>query len=197
MNHPQRLPSTQPGDLVDAVIGMFEIGRRRRYALDNLSYTEHAMQAALVAEDQGLPQSLVVAALVHDIGHFLEPWPRDIAHLGTDHRHEELGSAWLARGYGPEVTEPVRLHVAAKRYLCAVDEAYLSNLSPSSLRSLELQGGPMGRGEAEHFEREAYFEEALRLRRVDEVARQPGIALPDLQEFRGLLDSMLLYCARG
>jgi len=197
MNLTQQLLSTQPDDIVGAIVRMFEIGRRRGYALDKMSHTEHAMQAALVAEEQGAPQSLVVAALVHDIGHFLESWPRDIADLGTNHRHEELGSAWLARGFGPEVTEPVRLHVAAKRYLCAVDEGYLDTLSPSSLRNLELEGGPMGRGEAERFERESYFDQALRLRRIDEVARQPGIALPDIQEHSGLLDSMLLYCARG
>lgn len=197
MNPTQQLPSTRADDVVDAIIRMLEIGHRRGYALDKMSHTEHAMQAALVAEEQGSPQSLVVAALVHDVGHFLEPWPRDIADLGTNHRHEELGSLWLSRGFGPEVTEPVRLHVAAKRYLCAVDGNYLDNLSPSSLRSLELQGGPMGRAEAERFESERYFDEALRLRRIDEAARQPGIALPDIQEFRGLLDSMLLYCARG
>ena len=197
MNPTQQLTSTQADDIVDAIIRMFEIGRRRGYALDRMSHAEHAMQAALVAEEQGAPQSLVVAALVHDIGHFLEPWPRDIAHLGTNHRHEELGSVWLARAFGPEVTEPVRMHVAAKRYLCTVDEDYLDNLTPSSLRSLELQGGPMGRGEVERFESEDYFDAALRLRRIDEAARQPGVALPDIQEFRGLLDSMLLYCARG
>ena len=187
----------QSEDVVESIIRMFEIGRRRRYSLDKMSHTEHAMQAALVAEGQGAPQSLVVAALVHDIGHFLEPWPRDIAALGTNPRHEALGSSWLERGFGPEVTEPVRLHVAAKRYLCAVDERYLDTLSPSSLRSLELQGGPMGREEARRFEKEPYFEESLSLRRIDEAARQPGVALPDIQEFRGLLDSMLLYCVRG
>lgn len=197
MNPTQKLPSLQCVDIVEAIIRMFATGRRRGYALDKMSHTEHAMQAALLAEEQGAPQSLVVAALVHDVGHFLEPWPRDIADLGTNHRHEELGAAWLARGFGPEVTEPVRLHVAAKRYLCAVDEDYLDTLSPSSLRSLELQSGPMGRSEADRFEREVYFDEALKLRRIDEAARQPGIALPDIQEFRGLLDSMLLYCARG
>lgn len=197
MSSTQHLPSTEPDDIVGAIMGMFEIGRRRGYALDRMSHTEHAMQAALLAEEQSAPQSLVVAALVHDIGHFLEPWPRDIAHLGTNHRHEELGSAWLARGFGPEVTEPVRLHVAAKRYLCATDASYLDTLSPSSLRSLELQGGPMGRAEAERFEKEPYFDEALRLRRIDEAARLPGLALPGIQEFRGLLDSMLLYCVRG
>lgn len=197
MSLTQELLSTQADDIVDAIMRMFEIGLRRGYALDKLSHTEHAIQAALVAEKQDEPPSLLVAALVHDVGHFLEPWPRDIAGLGTNYRHEELGSAWLARGFGPEVTEPVRLHVAAKRYLCAVDVDYLDTLSPSSLRSLELQGGPMGRGEIERFEQETYFDEALRLRRIDEAAREPGVALPHIRDFRGLLDSMLLYFARG
>ena len=139
MNLIQTRPPDESPSIVDAIIRLFHIGCRRDYSMENVSHTEHALQAALLAEEQGVPQSLVVAALVHDIGHFLEPWPRDIAHLGTNHRHEALGADWLARVFGPEVTEPVRLHVAAKRYLCAADHDHLETLTPSSLRKLELQ----------------------------------------------------------
>ena len=99
--------------------------------------------------------------------------------------------------FGPEVTEPVRLHVAAKRYLCAADHDHLETLTPSSLRKLELQGGPMNRVEMQTFEQDPYFNEALMLCRIDEAARQPGMSLPDIQECRGWLESMLPYHARS
>ena len=197
MNLIQTRPPDESPSIVDAIIRLFHIGCRRDYSMGSVSHTEHALQAALLAEEQGVPQSLVVAALVHDIGHFLEPWPRDIAHLGTNHRHEALGADWLARVFGPEVTEPVRLHVAAKRYLCAADHDHLETLTPSSLRKLELQGGPMNRVEMQTFEQEPHFNEALMLCRIDEAARQPGMSLPDIQECRGWLESMLPYHARS
>lgn len=197
MNLMQTPPPNESPDIVDTIIRLFEIGRRRDYSMNSVSHTEHALQAALFAEDQALAQSLVVAALVHDIGLFLEPWPRDIAHLGTNHCHEQLGSDWLARVFGPEVTEPVRLHVAAKRYLCAEDADYLNSLSPSSLRGLELQGGPMSRAKIAEFERETYFDEALKLCRIDEASKQPGMTLPDIEDCRGWLESMLPYHARS
>lgn len=196
MSPPQERPSNEVTSIVDELFRLFDVGRRRGYSLDGLSHTEHAIQAALLAEEHAMSQSLVVAALVHDIGHLLEPWPRDIAQLGIDLRHEELGSTWLARGYGPEVTEPVRLHVAAKRYLCTTDEGYLDMLSPSSLRSLELQGGPMSRPEAQRFENEPYFVEAVQLRRFDEAAKRTGMKLPDIRDYQCWLESMLLYHAR-
>ena len=109
-----------------------------------MSQAEHALQAAELAEREGAPDRLVVAALLHDVGHLLDGQDEDLADRGVDGRHEEAGCAWLARHFGPEVTEPIRLHVAAKRYLCAVDPSYLDGLSPASRLSLSVQGGPMG-----------------------------------------------------
>lgn len=196
MHHWNELSTRRVDGIVDEILRMFETGRRRGYSMEQISHTEHAIQAAMLAEDEGGSQSFVVAALVHDVGHFLEPWPRDIAELGANHQHEALGSAWISRGFGPEVTEPVRLHVSAKRYLCAVDGDYLGTLTPCSLRSLELQGGPMSAREIEAFEIEPFFDEALALRRIDERSRRPGLKLPPIDDYRGWLESMLLYHAR-
>ena len=104
----------------------------------------------------------------------------DIADQGVDARHEAAGEAWLQRWYGAEVTEPVRLHVAAKRYLCAVDPTYLSKLSPASVQSLALQGGPFGQEEVQEFEANPHYAAAVSLRRWDDEAKiaGPGSAWP-------------------
>lgn len=187
-----------PGTVViDEIIHLYRVAGRRDSTLDGLTQTDHALQAALLAEDEGAPESLVVAALLHDLGHLLEPGPRDIAQLGVDYRHEEVGSEWLARAFGPEICEPIRLHVHAKRYLCAVEEHYLDALSQSAMRSLDLQGGPMGAAEARAFEGARWFREAVTLRRLDERAKQRGISVPDIEDYRPRLEAMLPYLLRG
>ena len=109
----------------------------------NDSMTAHALQAAYFAQQDGAPAQLVLAALLHDIGHLVQDAPADIADWTVDARHEEIGSRWLARRFGPEIAGPVRLHVPAKRYLCATDPMYLAKLSQASVHTLKLQGGPM------------------------------------------------------
>jgi predicted HD phosphohydrolase len=116
----------------------------------------------------------VVAALVHDIGHLLQNLPEDIADRGSDAHHEDVGHAWLARHFGPEVTEPVRLHVEAKRYLCRVDPGYLKRLSPASVQSLALQGGPFDDAEVREFENRPHYRDAVRLRTWDDARRFGG-----------------------
>ena len=108
---------------------------------------EHGLQAALLAEQEGQAPAMIVAALLHDIGHLLHELPEDIADQGVDTQHESLASAWLSQYFPKEVSEPVRLHVAAKRFLCANVPGYLADLSPASVQSLELQGGQMSPAE--------------------------------------------------
>jgi [1-hydroxy-2-(trimethylamino)ethyl]phosphonate dioxygenase len=133
---------------------------------------------------------VIVAALLHDIGHLVHGMGEDIAGRGLDARHEDAGEAWLARHFPPEVTEPVKLHVAAKRYLCRIDRAYLSQLSPASLHSLALQGGAFTEEEAREFEEHPYHREASRLRRWDDRAKTPGLVVPDLEHYRPVLEAM-------
>ena len=114
--------------IVDEIIMLFARRGAAAYHGERVSQTEHALQAAALATSEGAPDHLIVAALLHDIGHLLEGQDEDLATRGLDGQHEKLGSAWLTTYFGPEVTEPIRLHVAAKRYLCAIDPSYLGQL---------------------------------------------------------------------
>src|SRR5579884_2586321 len=118
--------------IVDEIFDCFARRGAEEYFGEDVTQQEHALQAAFLAEQAGAPDSLVAAALVHDIGHLIHTEGEDIADRGVDARHEDVGEQWLAGRFGPEVTEPVKLHVAAKRYLCATDPEYRSRLSAAS-----------------------------------------------------------------
>jgi gamma-butyrobetaine dioxygenase len=167
-------------NVVDLITRLFETGGNAAYFGEPVSQTEHALQTAHRAESEGAQDSLVVAALLHDVGHLLHGLPESIADQGIDGRHEAGGSDWLSRHFGPAVVDPVRLHVAAKRYLCAVDPEYLALLSPASQRSLELQGGPFDDAGTRDFEAEPFYRDAVQLRRWDDQAKIPGLAVPPL-----------------
>ena len=129
-----------------------------------------------------------MAALLHDIGHLLHSLSEDCAERGIDDRHEQLGYRFLLRHFGPDVAEPVRLHVAAKRYLCAVDANYHSCLSPTSMRSLRLQGGAFSAEQFVEFRCSKYGESAVAVRRWDDIAKTPGLVTPGLEHFQDTLD---------
>jgi [1-hydroxy-2-(trimethylamino)ethyl]phosphonate dioxygenase len=170
--------------IFDQIVELFAKKGDAAYFGEAVSQKEHALQAACLAAAERAPESLVVAALLHDVGHLVHGLPEDIADHGVDARHEAAGEAWLSRHFGPEVTEPVRLHVDAKRYLCRADPNYLRQLSPASVQSLALQGGPFSKAEARRFEEHRYFREAVRVRRWDDQAKVPGLAVPDLEDYR-------------
>jgi phosphonate degradation associated HDIG domain protein len=161
------------------------------YFGEPVTQLEHALQTAALAVEAGVPDSLVVAALLHDFGHLLHGLPETVAGDGIDTRHEELGARRLRKYFGPEVSEPVRLHVASKRYLCAMEPAYFGQLSPASVESLRLQGGPMSAGEVAAFEDNPYFADGVRLRRWDDLAKIPGLPVPDLESYRGRVEAVL------
>lgn len=152
--------------------------------------TEHALQAAHFAELMGERETVVAAALLHDVGHLIATVPDDINEWKVDARHEATGARWLAARFGPEVADPVRLHVRAKRYLCATDAGYSSQLSPASVLTLKLQGGAMSADEIAGFEAESAYRDALVVRRCDDRGKVPGLATRRLEEYRGLLQSL-------
>lgn len=169
--------------VVERISPLFEARGESRYGGEAVSQREHALQAAFFAEREKAAPSLIVAALLHDVGHLLHELPIDAPEQGIDDRHEELAARWLAKHFDADVVEPVRLHVAAKRYLCAVDADYHRALSPPSMKSLELQGGPMTADEAREFESQPHFDAAVRLRRWDDEAKVVGLMTPNVRHF--------------
>jgi len=160
------------------------------YFGEPVTVLEHCLQAAFYAQQAASSKELVVAALLHDIGHLLHQEGEDVADKGHDTRHEELGEALLARHLSAAVTEPIRMHVAAKRYLCYAEPAYLGELSSSSLLSLKLQGGPMSEAEAAAFLAQPWAHEAVALRRWDDEAKTPDFDVPALETYLPLVASL-------
>jgi phosphonate degradation associated HDIG domain protein len=173
----------------DLVSNIFELMAQKgdRHYGEGVSVMEHLLQTAHHARVDGAPDALVAASLLHDIGHLLQRHGEDAADRGIDAHHERIGAAWLARAFGPGVTEPIRLHVEAKRYLAASEPGYFELLSPASVQSLALQGGPMTRDEANAFLGLAGAADAIRLRRYDEQGKVTGAALDDLESYRDML----------
>lgn len=177
---------------VDAIFGAFESNGAGAYLGEPVTLREHMLQSAAAAESEGAGDALVAAALLHDIGHLLHGGDENAAQLGVDTHHEEVGFQFLQRHFPVSVVNPVRLHVAAKRYLCAVDPAYLDRLSPASRLSLDLQGGPMSVTEAAAFEQEPHWREACRLRRWDDLGKEPDAAVPPLEHYRPVLEAVAI-----
>jgi phosphonate degradation associated HDIG domain protein len=176
---------------VAQVFRLFAARGADAYLGEAVSQAEHALQAAWAAEQAGAAGALVSAALLHDVGHLLHDLPEDCARHGLNDRHESLGARWLALHFGPEVAEPVRLHVAAKRFLCATEPDYRAGLSEASLLSLRLQGGPFSAQEAECFCRAPFAAAAVALRRWDDAAKVERLPTPPLEHFRPHLEAAL------
>lgn len=179
-----------PAEVLDRIDRLFAERGGSEYHGEAVSQLEHAVQAAHFAEANGTP-ALVVAALLHDIGHLLHGHGEDYLAHGVNDRHEELGARFLAHAFGPEITEPVLLHVPAKRYLCAARVGYVAAISPTSVRSLELQGGPMTATEAKEFEAHPHFGAAVAVREYDDRAKVVGLVTPPFAHFRSYLEACL------
>jgi len=175
--------------LVDEIVALFYRKGSEAYLGEGVSMAEHMLQTAHVAECDGAPPLLVVAALLHDIGHLVHGLADDSADHGVDTAHESVGARWLEPAFGPEVTEPIRLHVAAKRYLCAVEPEYLTVLSPASVHSLALQGGPFAPDEAATFAATPGADDAVRVRRWDDAGKVVGGTPPPLEHYLPLLEA--------
>jgi phosphonate degradation associated HDIG domain protein len=154
---------------------------------EDVTQLEHALQTAHHAKIDGALPAIIAAALLHDVGHLMQKIGENAADQGIDTRHEQISAGYLARAFGPEVTEPIRLHVAAKRYRVAVDPAYFERLSKASLQSLALQGGPMSADEIKTFLADPAAQDALRLRGYDEAGKAPDADVAGFETYHDLL----------
>ena len=166
----------------EAIGELFAGPGARDYLGEPVTIGTHMLQAGALAEAAGAGAALVAAALLHDIGHLRSE---------TDSRHGEAGAAWLSQWFGAAVTEPVRLHVPAKRYLCAVETGYFGLLSEESVRTLARQGGPMTPAEAAAFEALPYAGDAVSVRRWDDQAKDPAVTPPGFAHFAPLLEALV------
>jgi phosphonate degradation associated HDIG domain protein len=177
-------------NVTEEVLGLFHSRGAGAYFGESVSQTEHSLQAAHFAQNAGAPPALIVAALLHDIGHLIDDVPSDIADWTEDAHHERIGAHWLAKRFAHDVAEPVRLHVRAKRYLLATDAAYFAKLSPASVITLKLQGGPMAAHEVATFENERFYRDAVRIRQWDDQGKVAGLQTPGLESYRSLIEQL-------
>ena len=176
---------------IDQLFETLETEGVARYGMEAINQFEHALQCAAQAENESATPALITAALLHDIGHLVHKLGI-AAERGIDDRHEALGEKLLRKWFGNDVVLPVALHVDAKRYLCTAEPGYFNRLSPASVRSLELQGGPFTENEALDFISRACGEDAVRLRRWDEDAKKKGLQTPSLEHFRPYVEACLV-----
>ena len=176
---------------IDQIRNLFSQRGHLAYG-EGVAELQHALQAACLAEQDNAPDNQIVAALLHDIGHLLHGLPEDVAEQDIDGHHERIGGKWLEEHFGPEVSQPVRLHVAAKRYQCTVNTDYLAQLSPASAKSFILQGDEMNEDEVSAFKKNPFFKEALQLRTWDDHAKDPEIETPPLEHYLPLVKAALV-----
>lgn len=176
--------------VVDDVLELLQTRGHAAYGGEAVSQREHALQTAMLAEAAGAPAALITAALLHDIGHLVED--DSSAARDNDAYHEQLGANYLRRAFSAEVTEPIALHVPAKRYLCAVEPEYRAGLSPMSEHTLILQGGPMTEAEVMEFRTSPFASAALALRRWDDQAKVPGMRLVEILHYRPILEAVVM-----
>jgi len=178
--------------LIGDILALFDRSGDVSYGED-VTQRQHALQAAQLAESEGASPALVLASLLHDVGHLLHPDAAQALEHSQDDAHEEIGADWLGQYFGPEVSQPVALHVQAKRYLCYSDPGYYDSLSDVSKTTLALQGGVFDEAQADQFLQRPHALEAISLRRWDERAKCRDAQTPTLQHF---LQSVP-HCLRG
>lgn len=162
-----------------------------QYGGEAVTQLEHALQCATLAQENQAGPELITACLFHDLGHLIHDLGENAAEKGVDDRHEYCAIPWLKPLFSEAVTEPIRLHVEAKRYLCAVDSDYFDSLSTNSRQSLRLQGGIFSPEEVKKFLNSPYAESAIQLRCWDEDAKVHGQVTPNLDDFMTVIELSL------
>lgn len=177
--------------IVDFIGDIFERRGAESYLGEPVTMSEHMLQGAELAEQAGASDEIIAAALLHDIGHYTNEFPDDALAQGIDNHHDEAGAAILSHFFPSVVTQCVRYHVAAKRYLCATDEAYFSKLSEASVHTLGLQGGPMNEDEVTEFEKNPHLKEIVQVRYWDDQGKVPNHVTPNFAHYAPLLQNVV------
>ena len=178
-------------EIIDQILDAFATCGHLDYGED-ISMREHMLQTACLAENAGEDNRVVVAALLHDYGHLICNMPNNTFEQGRDNCHESIGAAALAEWFDDDIVDAVRLHVEAKRYLCAAEPAYEEKLSRASVTTLAVQGGPMNQREVRRFQQEKGHETAVRIRKYDDRGKVPGMQRPGLEEYIPRIRACLL-----
>lgn len=176
---------------IEKIITLFNTFGGSQYGGEPVSQMEHALQAAQLALDSHAKPSLIIASLLHDVGHLLHNLPDDAPENGIDDLHENLGHDFLSKHFISSVVQPAYLHVSAKRYLCATDSAYISLLSEPSLVSLELQGGTMNDQEVKTFEQNEWYLDAVALRKMDDQAKIPNAKTKSIEYYIPMMEGLV------
>jgi [1-hydroxy-2-(trimethylamino)ethyl]phosphonate dioxygenase len=180
-----------PDTIVDFLGSIFDRRGGEEYLGEPVTMGEHMLQGATIAEQNGQPEEIIVAALLHDIGHFTSEFGTFTMDDTEDRHHEDAGGEVLERFFPTVITDCVRYHVAAKRYLCATRPEYLSLLSEASVHSLNLQGGPMQPAEVAAFESNPNLEKIVAVRYLDDAGKHPQMVTPDFWHFAPMVQRMV------
>ena len=178
-------------NIVSFLAEIFEHHGAESYLGEPVTIAEHMLQSAWLAERNNASDELVAAALLHDIGHYAGEFGTYSPDDKEDRHHEDAGAAVLDKFFPPVITECVRLHVAAKRYLCATDPEYFDRLSPASVHSLSLQGGPMNENEVAAFEANPFHREAVQVRIWDDGGKVAGMTTKAFADYAGPLQRVV------
>ncbi len=176
--------------IINKIIDNFN-NNKKLYIGEKVTMAEHMIQTAMLAEDNNSTKSLICACLLHDYGHFIVDDPDFLVSKSLDGRHEDLGYDFLKNYFLPEVTEPIKLHVLAKKYLCR-KKSYYNILSEASKVSLKLQGGVMTNEEAKKFTSMKFYQDAIKVRMYDDDGKIPNIKLKRIEDYRDLISSQLI-----
>lgn len=179
-------------DPIEHIVELVDAHGADQYGSEAVTQREHALQCAALAEAAGARPTLIAGALLHDLGHLLDKHAELGRRQAIDRQHEQIGAGWVARWFQPEVAAMVRLHVPAKRWLCQAEPGYFDTLSPASVRSLGLQGGAFTAAEAAAFHQQPSAEDAIAVRRWDDLAKVRDRITPPLAHFIPTLRACLL-----
>ena len=177
-------------NVIEKIIDKFQ-NNKSLYIGEKVTIAEHMIQSAMIAEKTKSKDTLICSCLLHDYGHFILDDPDELVREKKDGKHEDVGYKYLKKYFKEEIVEPIKNHVLAKRYL-ARDQKYFNLLSPASITSLKLQGGLMSDDEAQTFEKNKYFKDSIKLRRFDEAAKNEGVKIKDIIEYKSLLQASLI-----